>query len=185
MRRSALLAACAAMLVPAASARADTVTQWNLNATNALLVSAGQAPQVSVQHLAMVHGAVYDAVNAIDGGHEGYLIPAGSASPADSKEAAAATAAHHVLPHLVPAQQATLDGLYADSLAGLPDGPAKTGGITVGEQAAAAMIAARPPDGGPFRVRRRLGARRLEAGAAGVRQRSERLAQGPEAVPDR
>jgi hypothetical protein len=145
--------ACAVLLVPVAPVRADTVTEWNLNATNALIVGAAQPPHVSVPHLAMVHGAVYDAVNAIDGGHEGYLIPAGSASPSHSKEAAAATAAHHVLVQLVPAQQATLDAQYAASLSGVPDGAAKTGGIATGERAAAAMIAARTDDGrfGSFR----------------------------------
>jgi len=137
----------------AAPVRADTVTDWNRNATNALLVTAAQPPQVSVPHLAMVHGAVYDAVNAIDGGHQGYLVSSGSAQASDSKEAAAAAAAHWVLVQLVPAQQTTLDALYAASLGGVPDGPAKTGGIAVGEQAAAAMIAARTNDGrfGPFR----------------------------------
>ena len=82
------------------------MTQWNANASNALFVVAGQPPQVSVPHLAMVHGAVYDAVNAIDGGHEGYLLTSRIAQPSDSKEAAAATAAYRVLLHLVPAQQA-------------------------------------------------------------------------------
>jgi hypothetical protein len=148
-----VLAVCAALLVPVASARADAVTEWNLNASNALLVAAGQPPQVSVPHLAMVHGAVYDAVNAIDGGHEPYLLAAHSARRSDSKRAAAATAAYRVLTRLVPAQQATLDALYATWLAGVPDGPSKTGGIAVGEQAAAAMIAARANDGrfGSFR----------------------------------
>ena len=151
-RALGLIAACA-VLVPAASARADTVTEWNLNATNALIVGAAQGPQLALPHLAMVHGAAYDAVNAIDGGREGYLISSRPARRSDSKEAAAATAAHRVLAHLVPAQQATLDGLYATSLAGVPDGPAKTGGIAVGEAAAAAMIAARTQDGrfGAFR----------------------------------
>jgi len=145
--------ACAVLLGPVAGARADTVTEWNLNATNALIAGAAQAPHVSVPHLAMVHGAVYDAVNAIDGGHEGYLLPAGSAAPSHSKQAAAATAAHDVLVRLVPAQQASLDALNAASLSGVPEGAAKTGGIAVGEQAAAAMLAARTNDGrfGAFR----------------------------------
>jgi len=158
MRRSASrpglgLLACVALLVPVASARADTVTEWNLNATNALIVSAAQPPQISVPHLAMVHGAVYDAVNAIDGGREPYLLASSSARPSDSKRAAAATAAHLVLAHLVPAQQATFDAVYAASLSGIPDGEAKTRGIAVGEAAAAAMIAARANDGrfGAFR----------------------------------
>jgi PAP2 superfamily len=152
-RALGLLAVCAALLVPVASARADAVTEWNLNATNALLVGAAQPPQVSVPHLAMVHGAVYDAVNAIDGGHEGYLITRRLGRPSDSKRAAAATAAYRVLLDLVPAQEASLDALYAGSLSSVPDGEAKARGIAVGEQAAAAMITARANDGrfGAFR----------------------------------
>jgi hypothetical protein len=153
-RIGGLLAAVAMLLLAvAAPARADTVTDWNLNATNALIVTAAQPPQVSVPHLAMVHGAVYDAVNAIDGGHEGYLISSKLARQSDSMDAAAATAAYRVLVHLVPAQQATLEARYLASLAAVADGPSKTRGIAVGEAAAAAMIAARTDDGrfGPFR----------------------------------
>jgi hypothetical protein len=134
-------------------AQADMVVEWNVNAANAIFVTAGQPPQQSVPHLAMVHGAVYDAVNAIDGGREGYLLTSRLATPSDSKEAAAATAAYRVLLNIVPAQQPTLDAQYAASLATIPDGVAKTRGIAVGEAAAAAMIAARTADGrfGPFR----------------------------------
>ena len=58
-RRTALLLAGAALLAIAAStpARADTVTDWNQQATDSLIVTAGQGPTVSVLHLAMVHGA--------------------------------------------------------------------------------------------------------------------------------
>jgi hypothetical protein len=58
-----------------------------------------------------------------------------------------------VLSSLVPAQQAVLDAQYAASLAGIPDGSAKTRGVAVGTAAAAAMIAARTDDGrfGAFR----------------------------------
>jgi hypothetical protein len=114
---------------------------------------AAQPPQVSVPHMAMVHGAVYDAVNAIDGGHEGYLLNSRLAAPFDSKEAAAAAAAHRMLLWLLPGQQATLDAEYALSLGAIPDSSSKTRGIAVGEAAAAAMIAARTDDGrfGPFR----------------------------------
>ncbi len=156
MRRSTtrralgLIAACAALLVPVASAPADTVTEWNLNATTAL---AAQPPQLSVPHLAMVHGAVYDAVNAIDRGHEGYLISLRLARPSDSKEAAAATAAHRMLVHLVPGQRGTLDGLYATSLAGVRRIVQEPRDRRRGEAAATAMIAARAGDGrfGAFR----------------------------------
>jgi hypothetical protein len=156
-KRFMLVAAVTAALAAPAVARADTVTQWNLNAATALMVTAGQGPQVSVPNMAMVHGAVYDAVNAIDGGYEGYLLTSRVATPFDSKDAAAATAAYRMLLNLVPAQQPTLDPLYAASLAGIPPGSAKTRGIAVGEAAAAAMIAARTDDG-------RFGAYRFPVG---------------------
>ncbi len=146
--RARLIGLVAALGVLAAPplARADAVTQWNLNATTALLANAAQPPQQSVPHLAMVHGAVYDAVNAIDGGYQPYLTSP-PASPFDSKDAAAATAAYRVLVSIVPAQQTMLAAQYALSLAVVPDGLSKARGIAVGEAAAAAMIAARTNDG--------------------------------------
>ncbi|HET9324674.1 MAG TPA: vanadium-dependent haloperoxidase, partial [Gaiellaceae bacterium] len=149
---AAALAGFAALIAPAVGS-ADTVTQWNQNAATALYVTAAQPPNVSVLHMAMVQGAVYDAVNAIDGGHEGYLLTSRVATPTDSKDAAAATAAYKVLLNIVPAQQPALQALYDASLAGFPDGSAKTRGIAVGNAAAAAMIAARTDDGrfGAFR----------------------------------
>jgi PAP2 superfamily len=149
MFRKALTGAlvCVAALAAPAVSAADTVTQWNQNAANALYVTAAQPPNVSVLHMAMVQGAVYDAVNAIDGSREGYLLTSRVATPTDSKDAAAATAAYKTLLWIVPAQQPALQALYEASLAGIPDGTAKTRGVAVGDAAAAAMIAARTADG--------------------------------------
>jgi hypothetical protein len=149
MLRNAVAAAFAgvAALIAPTVASADTVTQWNQNAATALYVTASQPPNVSVLHMAMVQGAVYDAVNAIDRGREGYLLTSRLATPTDSKDAAAATAAYKVLLSIVPLQQPGLQPLYDATLAGIPNGPAKTRGIAVGEAAAAAMIAARTSDG--------------------------------------
>ena len=143
---AAVLTGLAALTAPALAA-ADTVTQWNQNAANSLYVTAAQPPNVSVLHMAMVQGAVYDAVNAIDGGRDGYLLTSRVATPTDSKDAAAATAAYKVLISIVPAQQPALLALYNSTLAGIADGAAKTRGIAVGDAAAAAMIAARTADG--------------------------------------
>ena len=149
---AAVLTGLAALTAPALAA-ADTVTQWNQNAANAIYVTAAQPPNQSVLHMAMVQGAVYDAVNAIDGGREGYLLTSRVATPTDSKDAAAATAAFKVLLNIVPTQQGALQPLYDATLAGIPNGPAENRGIAVGDAAAAAMIAARTADGrfGPFR----------------------------------
>jgi hypothetical protein len=101
-----------------------------------------------VLHFAMVQGAVYDAVNAIDRGHRPYLVQP-DANPTDSKEAAAATAAFRVLAALFPGQLPTLQSLYDAYIAGLPDNPpgSRAAGIAIGEATAAAMLEARMNDG--------------------------------------
>jgi len=108
--------------------------------------------------MAMVHGAIYDAVNGIDRGHRPYLVLP-DAQPWDSVDAAVATAAYRVLAALVPDQQPALAATYTAALATVPEGPAKDGGIAAGDDAAAAMIAARTNDGrfGPFRFTGSLG----------------------------
>jgi hypothetical protein len=134
--------------------RADAVTDWNLIASNAIVVTAGQPPPVSVLHFAMVQGAVYDAVNAIDRGHQPYLVQP-DANPTDSKEAAAATAAFRVLvgfpdlPGLFPTQLPALEPLYDVYIAGLPDDPpgSRAAGIAIGEATARAMLTNRMNDG--------------------------------------
>ena len=135
-------------------ARADAVTDWNAIASNSIVVTASQPPQVSALSFAMVQGAVYDAVNAIDRGHRPYLIQP-SSQPTDSKEAAAATAAFRVLvgfadlPGLFPSQLPTLQPQYDAYIAGLPDDPpgSRAAGVAVGETTARAMLIARTNDG--------------------------------------
>ena len=126
---------------------ADVVIEWNRNAQTAIIGTANQGPTVAYLHLAMVQGAVYDAVNAIEGGYEPYLGAPEMADSADSAPAAVATAAPDVLVALFPSQQATLDTKLVDSLKLIPDGPAETGGSEVGAAAAAAMLTARAGDG--------------------------------------
>lgn len=144
-RRKRAVGVLAALLaaVPA-RATGNAAIEWNEIASG--VATGGQPPHAAVLSLAMVQGAVYDAVVAIDGGHEPYLA-ALSASAEDSKDAAAATAAYRVLVGLFPAQAGALQPLYDATLATVPDGAAKVGGIAVGEAAAAAMLAARSGDG--------------------------------------
>lgn len=148
----AAVAALIALAAPAVS-RADAVTDWNAIASTAIVAVAGQPPHASTPSFAMVQGAVYDAVNAIDRGHRPYLVEP-AANPWDSKEAATATAAFRVLVGLFPLQQPALQPLYDAALDVVPEGPAKAGGIAAGEAAAAAMLGARENDGrnpsGPF-----------------------------------
>ena len=128
--------------VPAAQTSDDVVVQWNEIAVTSI---GAQPPFPSGRFMAIVQLAVFEAVNAISGKYEPYLgtvtAPAGA-----STEAAAITAAHGVL-KTFPGAPATLDQQRDASLALIPDGQAKTDGITVGEAAAAAMIAERTGDG--------------------------------------
>ena len=153
--------ALAATIAPASSALAvepdDMVARWNGHAVAALgnpgtatPPGLGQPPPLAPIHLAMVHGAIYDAVNAIDGGHAAYLDGLPSAPSTASKAAAAATAAHDVLVGLAsasPTVVASLDGLLASSLAEIDAGSAKEAGIAIGQAAAAAMLLDRTGDG--------------------------------------
>src|SRR5436190_3028294 len=149
-----VIAAALVALVSPTVARADAVTDWNLIASNAIVVTAGQPPPVSALSFAMVQAAVYDAVNAIDRTHQPYL-PEPSSNPTDSKEVAAATAAFRVLggfpdlPGLFPTQLPTLQPQYDAYIAGLPDNPpgSRGAGITIGETTARAMLEARLNDG--------------------------------------
>jgi hypothetical protein len=151
-RRAWLAAAVSlAALASPAVARADAVTDWNAIASDAIVVRAAQPPAVSALSFAMVQGAVYDAVNAIDQlSYQPYLV-APPANPWDSKEAAVAAAAYQVLIGLFPTQQSTLEPLYNDYIAALPDEPvgSRAAGVAIGEAAAQAMLAARANDGRP------------------------------------
>ena len=157
MRFIGLIAALAAIAsIAAASGNTKqaappdvAVTHWSQIASAQLTTGTAGAP--SMVFMAMVHGAIYDAVNAIDGGHEP-LLGSPAASSTDSLDAAVAAAAYNVLISL-PAPPATLAADYAASLGAIPPGPNKAGGIAVGEAAAAAMLAARANDGrfGPYR----------------------------------
>ena len=148
IRILSLLIAPALSALTVTVARADAVTDWNLIASNAIVVTAGQPPPVSVLHFAMVHGAVYDAVNAIERGHQPYLVQPPS-NPTDSKEAAVATAAFRVLVGLFPGQVGTLQLLYDAYIAALPDNPpgSRAAGIAIGEATATAMLTNRMNDG--------------------------------------
>src|SRR5262245_35167744 len=121
---------------------ADVVTDWNTVATST--VSADTLPNRQSRDVAMVHAAMFDAMNAI----RPYYTPAMVSITARgyaSREAAAAQAAHDVLLALFPAQQANLDAELGASLAQIPDDAEqgrrpKYWGIVTGQVAARAEI---------------------------------------------
>jgi membrane-associated phospholipid phosphatase len=122
------------------------VLRWNDYAMTAIATSqikTGGARQTRAG--AMVQAAVHDALNAIDRRYEPYAIDFTAAAGA-SADAAVCAAAHDTLLGMFPYEQTTLDALYDALLAGIADGQSKTDGISAGQTAAAAILAARAND---------------------------------------
>lgn len=127
----------------ASSVKADVVSDWNAIAVQAAVTAARPGGSGTLD-VAMVHAAIYDAVQAIEEDYETYLvdIPNASGSPI----AAAAKAAHDVLVNRFPTQATALDTAYANYL--MANGiPPNDPGVAVGAKAAAAIIASRACDG--------------------------------------
>ena len=124
----------------------NVVLQWN-RVLQETVRTPGQQPATifPVRSFAMMHAAMFDAVNSIEGSYTPYLIDV-PASPRASQEAAAAKAAHDVLAALFPARQAVFAAELSNSLNGIPRIQALMG-VKVGEAAAAALLAARANDG--------------------------------------
>ena len=123
------------------------VIDWNQKLLS--IVNTPGAQPANIQptwSFAVLHAAIYDAVNSIDRSHEPYVI--GVRAPRNASETGAAeAAAHTVLSSLYPAQQGALDADYAAELAQVPDGSAKEAGVRVGEQVARGLLAIRAGDG--------------------------------------
>jgi membrane-associated phospholipid phosphatase len=132
----------------ATAASANPVVQWNRNLL-AIVRTPGAQPGTihPTRSFAMMHAAIYDAVNAIDGTHRPYRIQISGTSPNASQEAAAAAAAHEVLTGLYPTFQATLDTEFQQSLAQVPEGPNKDLGSAIGKSVADRILALRSNDG--------------------------------------
>ena len=148
---------------------AGYVREWNAHALNAIFNAgtnpppptppgvppgAGQPVYVGALHVAMVQGAVYDAVNSIVGGYEPYLDATGTSPKGASRNAAVVTAAYEVLVaatlHLPPATVAWLEAEHAASMTeidAVTDDDDLAAGIAAGHAAATVMLDARATDG--------------------------------------
>lgn len=127
--------------------RADSVTDWNAVALTAIRAER-TAPPVAARNLAILHVAIFDAVNGIARTREPYQVTA-QASGVTSVDAAIAAAGHRVLLALHPASSATIEAAYQASLAKLPVNPkpARVNGIAWGESVADAILQSRATDG--------------------------------------
>jgi hypothetical protein len=137
------------MTTGAPSAFANVITDWDEKALVAVTPMAGLGgtnPYLAQRMTAMVHAAMFDAVNSIERRYRPYLaqLPAESTT---SKEAAAAAAAAKVLAIIDGKTAGEMKIALASYLASIADGVAKSDGVRLGEAVAAKVLEARANDG--------------------------------------
>ena len=132
---------------PGANQPGQPVIDWNQVLLSIVNTAGAQPANVQpTRNFAILHAAIYDAVNSIDRAHQPYLISVRTPRGA-SETATADSAAHAALIGLYPAQQTSIDADYAAELAKVADGPAKDKGVHLGEQVARDLLAIRANDG--------------------------------------
>jgi hypothetical protein len=154
LARIGFVLACLLACGPLFPAAANEVVTWNETTVKAIEAH-GQNNVVATRTLAMVQGAVHDAVNAIGRRYDAYYFE-GPGEPAASADAAVAAAAHTVLAGILstsgtPAQRGAalslVEQAYAASMARVADAPARNKGVAVGRAAGGAMLTLRRDDG--------------------------------------
>lgn len=137
--------------------RQDVVLAWNdimldANAADHSLAAPDQGgPTKTSRAFAMVSTAVFDAVNAIGGKYQPYLIQPAGYRLADMR-AAVAVAAHDTLLELYPQQANVFDDALDRWLGAIPNGFREQKGIQLGHLSADACIASRVDDGSDVMV---------------------------------
>jgi hypothetical protein len=140
----AVCASVALVAVWAGSGSAGIVEAWN-QATLDAVAGSSMPPPRAARLLAMVHGAMYDAVNCVERTHTPYRFDQVPSGPT-SAEAGAVTAAHAILTGVL-GPSSSLDALRATHLSAVENGPAKAAGVTLGSQLGASYVAWRSTDG--------------------------------------
>jgi PAP2 superfamily len=131
-----------------AAATVNPVIEWSRTLLVIVRTKGAQPPTVhATRSFAIMHAAMYDAVNAIDRSHEAYLVELSRVPATAPQDAAASVAAHDVLSALYPDFQATLDSQLSQDLAALPADAHTTQGEDVGHAVAAAILDLRRDDG--------------------------------------
>jgi hypothetical protein len=130
------------------TATVNPVVEWNRTLLVIVRTKGAQRPTVhATRSFAIMHAAIYDAVNAIDRSHEPYLVEVGRVPATASQDAATSVAAHDVLSALYPDFKAKLDSQLTQELAALPADAYTTQGEDVGHAVAAAILDLRDNDG--------------------------------------
>ncbi len=131
------------LLSPMAAASANVITDWDEKAAG--FVQPRLVPPLAYRVMAMMHTAMFDAVNSIEPLYRPYKVQL-PATPDTSKDAAAATAAATVLMTLLPDAASEIRTALTSYLASLPESEAKAKGVKLGESVAGGILEARAND---------------------------------------
>ena len=133
-----------ALMCPGSAVLADVITDWDQKGIDIVVP---RMPSTHSQRIvAIMHAAMFDAVNSIERRYQPYVAQL-PASPTTSKDAAAAAAAATVLARLLPNAEDELKGALAAYLTKLPDAEGKSDGIKLGLEVAGKVLEARANDG--------------------------------------
>ena len=138
-------------LKPSPRRHLSSIHRWNEIAVDASGADhAGAREQLgpgrASRAIAIVHIAMFDAINAVVRRYESYAEIKAPFGPI-SLEVAVAQAAHDTLVALFPSQTAELDALLAEDLDDVRRPLARKNGIILGRRAAAAILALKANDG--------------------------------------
>src|SRR5262245_30229355 len=136
-------------------------------------------PARSSRAMAIVHLAIFDAMNAVEGHYQSYTGLAPVREPM-SMQAAVSQAARDTLVALFPSQTASFDNEMAADMARIPDRKAKTNGSDLGHRAALAILTIRANDGSQH-VEPRVGIDYITSNAPG-KWRQDPISQLPLAL---
>lgn len=128
----------------------DLVVACNALALDAIRFG-NTPPPMAARQLAILHAAIFDAVNGIGRRYLSYRDH-GEAPLGASPEAAVSAAANTVMRHLWPSFTPTFDAAFAGQTVSLPAGASKSGGIAWGRGVATDLLKERDFDGAALGV---------------------------------
>jgi len=136
----------ALLLIAPVPALANVITDWDEKAVGIMQPGTAFPPATALRTTAIIHLAMFEAVNSIERRYRPYRVQVAAAADT-SKEAAAASAAGAVLMKLLPNAAPDIQAAMTSDLEKLPDSQAKSAGIKLGHEVAAAILELRANDG--------------------------------------
>jgi len=129
----------------AVNAAADPILDWTALLLNAIRLD-DSAPTLASRNLAILHTAIYDAVNGIEQSCQPYRFHP-DPPPGASSEAAAVAAAYAVIQGLYPPSQGPADDLYTAYVTETPASESLTNGLAYGREIGQMVLSSRSADG--------------------------------------